>query len=90
MNRLPGAILVVAVAFAVPLVWVTPALAIRSLTVSPSTGPVELDSVTIAGAAFNLSVESGYCEGVDVGRQDAKAAALDVASRSSVSTGDRT
>jgi hypothetical protein len=90
MNRLPNAILVVAPDLAVPLVWVTPALAVRSHTVAPSTGLVELDSLTIAGAAFNRSVEVGYCQAVDVGPQDVESATLDFASRSSVSSGGRT
>jgi Neocarzinostatin family len=63
MMRLRGAILVVAVSLAVPLVWATPAFAARSLTVTPSTGLVELDSVRIAGTGFNPNAQVGYCQG---------------------------
>jgi hypothetical protein len=54
-------------ALAVPLVWTTPAFAQRSLTVTPSTGLVELDAVTIKGAEFNPSVEVGFCQVADDG-----------------------
>jgi hypothetical protein len=67
MKWLRGVILLVAVALAVPLVWATPAFAQRSLTVTPSTGLVELDTVTIEGAGFNPSVEVGFCQVADDG-----------------------
>jgi hypothetical protein len=67
MKRLRGAILLVAVVLAVPLVSATPAFAQRSLTVTPSTGLVELDSVTVEGADFNPNVQVGFCQVVNDG-----------------------
>ena len=67
MKRLRGAILLVAVALAVPLVWATPAFAQRSLTVTPSTDLVELDSVTIEGAEFNPNAQVGFCQAIEDG-----------------------
>jgi Neocarzinostatin family len=67
MKKLRAAMLVLAVSLAVPLVWATPAFAQRSLAVTPSTGLVDLDSVTIAGTGFNPSVEVGFCQGIDDG-----------------------
>jgi Neocarzinostatin family len=70
MKRLRGAILLVAVALAVPLVWGTPAFAQRSLTVTPSTGLVELDSVTVEGAEFSPNAQVGFCQAIDDGSPD--------------------
>jgi Neocarzinostatin family len=67
MKRLRGVILLAALSLAVPLVWATPAFAQRSLTVTPNTGLVELDSVTIEGTEFNPSVEVGFCQAIDDG-----------------------
>ena len=67
MKRLRGAILLVAVALAVPLVWAAPAFAQRSLTVTPSTGLVELDSVTVEGTEFSPNAQVGFCQVVDDG-----------------------
>jgi hypothetical protein len=70
MKRLRGAILLVAIALAVPLVWATPAFAQRSLTVTPSTGLVELDTVTVEGAEFNPNAQVGFCQAVNDGSPD--------------------
>jgi hypothetical protein len=67
MARLRTAILVLAVSLAAPVVWASSAFAVRNLTVTPSIGLVELDTVTIEGTGFNPSVDVGFCQGIDDG-----------------------
>jgi hypothetical protein len=68
MKRLWGVIVLAVVSLAVPLVWAPPAFAARSLTVSPSTGLVELDAVAIEGTGFSPSVGVGFCQAIEVSR----------------------
>jgi hypothetical protein len=70
MKRLRCAILVVAVGLAVPLVWATPAFAARSLTVTPSSGLIDRQIVTIDGTGFNPNTEVGFCQAIDDGTPD--------------------
>jgi hypothetical protein len=88
MKRLRGAILVVAVALAVPAVWAMPAFAARGVTLTPNTGLVELDSVTISGTGFNPSVEVGYCQGIDDGSPSASDCGSSVGFTSTSPAGD--
>jgi hypothetical protein len=67
MRLLRRGVLLAAVGLAVPFGSATPAFAQRTLTVTPSTNLVELDSVTIAGTGFSTSVEIGFCQGIDDG-----------------------
>ena len=71
MNRIRHVALVAAICLSAPaLVWVSPAFAARSLTVTPSTGLIDRQSVTIDGAGLNGSVEVGFCQGIDDGSPD--------------------
>lgn len=67
MAGIRRAVLIVLIGLAVPVLWNEPASAAPLLTVTPATGLVDGQTVTVEGSGFGASKEVGYCQGIDVG-----------------------
>jgi hypothetical protein len=67
MSAIRRTALAVAICLGVPAVWAPPAFAASALTVTPNTGLIDGQTVSISGSGFPGSTDIGFCEAIDDG-----------------------